>query len=165
MRTVAVAEFGKDHWSLLAYVETRCVDAAQGMGRLERSRMRCNPQSHPLLSAGAPWRAHYGSRLRGFFDFEQRSDPEKAAAAGLLLLDHDDWDCLDDLQAAGLLQVQSLANPCVSLTPAGVRVSAALRAHKLTGGQFATFVASPELWAPADDASAALPSAVSLSPT
>lgn len=139
MRRVQETEFGKDHWSLLAYVETRCVDGVQGLAQLERNRMRCNPKSHPLLAARAPWKAEYGSRLRGFFAFPDRADAQKAAAAGLLLLDHDDWDCLDDLQAAGLLEIQSLANPCVQLTARGIAVSASLRAHKMAGGVFANF--------------------------
>lgn len=139
MRTVAESEFGKDHWSLLAYVEARCVDGVQGLAQLGRSRMRCNPVSHPLLAAGAPWKAEYGSRLRGYFQFPERADAQKAAAAGLLMLDHDDWDCLDDLQTAGLLEIQSLANPCAQLTARGIAVSAALRAHKMAGGVFANF--------------------------
>lgn len=32
--------FGKDHWSLLAYVETCCVDGQDGIGTLDRRRLR-----------------------------------------------------------------------------------------------------------------------------
>lgn len=78
--------FGKDHWSLLAYVETCCVDGQDGIGTLDRRRLRCNENNHPLLKgAYSPtgWQPSYSTRLAGFFDFADRSDTPKAVAAGL----------------------------------------------------------------------------------
>lgn len=49
---VTPATWGRDHWSTLAYIETRIVDHS---GVPSREHMRCDPKRHPLL-------AHDGSR-------------------------------------------------------------------------------------------------------
>lgn len=143
-QTTPVSQFGKDHWSLLAYVETRCVDGKTGVGQLAHTHMRGNPQTHPLL-ANTPWKPHFGTRLKDFFSFEHRSDALKAIAAGLMLDGHDDWDCLDDLAAAGYVEILSLANGHVRMTDAGLELAAQLRHHKARGGQFASFVPGPSV--------------------
>lgn len=138
-----VEKFGKDHWSLLAYVESCCVDGASGQGQLRRDRMRCNPQTHRMVagpySHGDLWVQRHSTRLAGFFESPDRNDPEKAIAAGLQLRDHDDWDCLEDLQAAGFIEVRSLVNGYVTMTDKGCEVAARLRAHKAGGAMFANF--------------------------
>lgn len=136
---IPVELFSKDHWSTFAYVESRCVDGKDGLGTLECNRMRCNPSRHPLLSGGAPWREGYSTRLSGFFDSPDRHDANKAIEQGLMAAGHDDWDCLDDLEAAGLVEVISLAQCVVRLTSEGLRVSSLLRQHKAQGGNFARF--------------------------
>lgn len=134
----SVSSFGKDHWSLMAYVESCCVDGKDGVGQLALARMRTNEVTHPLLAVNGPmckWQPTWGTRLFGFFAAEQGS-PERAA---LQLTAHDDWDCLDDLAAAGFVEILSMANGAVRMLPAGLKVSAALREHKATGGMFAHF--------------------------
>lgn len=135
---VSIERFGKDHWSLLAYIETCCVDSAQeGIGTLDNRRMRCHPK-HPkqhivVHGAGGGWQESYGTRLRGFFGPDNQTHPEHR------LPDHDDWDCLDDIEAAGLVEVLNVANGFVRMTPAGIEVAAALRKHKALGGTLASF--------------------------
>ena len=138
---VAVERFGKDHWSLLAYVETRCVDGKGGVGSLVPAHLRGNPATHPLLANYLPtgWKQSYSTRLKGFFQYPGRGDPARAIADGFMVDGHDDWDCLDDLEAAGYLEVLSLSNPAVQLTPLGIEVAAKLRKHKAQGGLFASF--------------------------
>jgi len=140
-----VSQFGKDHWSLLAYVESCCVDGSEGVGRLFPSRMRGNPATHPLLAhlPASAWKLTYSTRLQGFFDYEHRSDAAKAIEAGWMLANHDDWDCLNDLEAAGYVEVLSLGNPAVRMTELGQEVAGKLRAHKALGGQFAQFSLTP----------------------
>lgn len=139
-----MSRWGKDHWSLLGYVETLCVDAMGDVGKIDRSRMRCNGVEHPLLASQADfaWQRTWGTRLAGFFDFPQRNDAAAAEAQGLQLTQHDDWDCLDDLADAGMIEILSLANGGVRLLPDGVAMAARLRVHKQQGGMFATFVPS-----------------------
>ena len=135
-------DFGKDHWSLLAYVEDRCVNGKDGVGTLSRSRLSCNPDKHPMLSAGNEWQPSYSTRLKGFFQFEERSDYLKASAAGVQVNGHDDWDCLNDLEAAGYIEIISLVNGLIVMTDLGRAISAELRAHKSSGGHFSTFDSS-----------------------
>ena len=132
MKTVPVPRFGKDHWSLLAYVETRCVDSIGNTGTLDPLRMRCNPKRHPMMAVSRfgerKWEPTYGTRLR-------------MTRTGRVpqLRTHDDWDCLEDLDAAGLVEVVSLVNGFVRMTSSGLKIAATLRAHKAEGGVFATF--------------------------
>lgn len=137
---VAVSMFGKDHWSMFAYLETCCVDGKAGWGRLAPSRMRTNGQKRPELAENVPWRAKFGTRLQSFFELVGREDPELAAAAGLQLLDHDDWDCLADLEAAGFVVVAPGERGQARLTELGFAVAAEVRKHKASGHQFSSFV-------------------------
>ncbi len=123
--TISPALFGKDHWSLLAYVETRCVD---DKGKLDKRHLRCNPKGAHSIHAvnanilGPRWEPTWGTRIKGG-----------------QLDQHDDWCCLEDLEAAGYVEITSAVNAFVKLTKAGVAMAALLRAHKAAGGQFATF--------------------------
>jgi len=136
---VPTEKFGKDHWSTLAYVGCRVVD---NNGTLDREHMRCNADRHPGLANSAnricTWDPEHGTRLGGYFDAKDKTK--------LLLSDHDDWDCLDDLEAAGLIRIGgSGINPLVSLTDAGRNVEAQLRKHKSNGGMFANFGGAVDL--------------------
>lgn len=132
--SISVEQFGKDHWSLLAYVETRCVDYK---GELDREHLRCNEKIRPMLKGyrtagpGMGWKPEYGTRLKGYF--EDRTNK------ALKLEDHDDWDCLDDLEDAGYIEILSLVNGWVTLTKLGSEVSSKLRLHKAQGKMFADF--------------------------
>lgn len=165
---VPVEKFGEDHWSTLAYVETRIVDHN---GLLAADHMRCHTGRHPMLHAARRWSSgsddmKYPTRLKG----------------GEPLPDHDDYDCIDDLIAAGLLRVHMprphpdgravylthhnamvtsrmlngldvpspyfttgmneqvlMAAAAFTLTDEGRRIAAQLRAHKGAGFTFAAF--------------------------
>lgn len=137
---VPVEKFCKDHWSTFGYAESRCVDGIKGVGTLDRAKMRCNGNKRPMLGANLAWDQKWGTRLMGYFEFSDRGVAAKAEAAGLQLLDHDDWDCLDDLAAHGFIEIISQAQGAVRMTPLGNEVAAALRKHKSEGGMFADFV-------------------------
>lgn len=139
-QVVPVEKFCKDHWSTFAYAETRCVEGSKGVGTLDRAKMRCNGNKRTLMGANLAWDQKWGTRLMGFFDFHDRGDPAKAQAAGLQVLEHDDWDCLDDLAAHGFIEIMSQTQGAVRMTPLGNEVAGALRKHKTQGGMFADFV-------------------------
>lgn len=91
--------FGKDHYSTLLYVEGRGVDHG---GRLDHDHMRCDLSRHPVL-AGA------GRAAEPFGKPDGRAYPTVLREVGgeaAELTDHDDYDCLDDLTAAGWLTVR-----------------------------------------------------------
>lgn len=136
---VPITQFGKDHWTTFAYAETCVVDQQP----LDKRRIRCNDNTHRIHAVNrnpypgdiGPWEPKDGTRLFGFFD---KRDPQ------LQLPNHDDWDCLNDLEAAGLLEVMSEAIARVVLTEEGHKAAAALRVHKSKGGNFAGFTYATE---------------------
>jgi len=116
-KPITPEKWGKDHWSLLGYVAS-CFD-----GEIDRRRLRCNPDRHPFTDQ-AGWQDSYSTRLQ---------DQTETA------LGHDDWDCLNDLEDAGMVEVLSAVNGMVWLTELGSAVAFQLRTHKCNGGTFATF--------------------------
>jgi hypothetical protein len=106
---IEMSRWGRDHWSLLLFIETICVDHAGVIGYGDGrgfAAMRNDVTRHPHRG-GDPYRG-----------------PHKPAptylANGEEVANHDDWDCLDDLEAAGLLEnVGTGVNPVIKLTDAG----------------------------------------------
>lgn len=118
-REINIKEFGKDHWSLFAYIETRCVDYK---GVLDLNHLRLDPVSYP-------------TRLFGYF--EDQSNPN------LTVSGHSDLDCIDDLKEEGLIvDTGTGLNSIYKLTDYGVKVASELRAHKSSRKHFAQFVCS-----------------------
>jgi hypothetical protein len=137
MKPVPIKKWGKDHYSLLALIETLCVDLKGVVSDKHRRSFRTNIKRHPaygyfpLGANGHKWNPEYGSRLKGFFE---KQDPK------LRLNQHDDWDCVEDFENAGVLENKgSGMNPLFVLTPLGRALAAELRAHKQGGGNFAGF--------------------------
>jgi len=120
-------KFGKDHWSLLAYVETRCIDYK---GVLALVHLR----SMNRALSGMEWKPEWGTRLSGFWNDDGTTNPD------LKLPEHDDFDCLDDLEEAGYIKSLGTGlNPAYKLTKEGVKVCSKLRQHKSAGKHFSQF--------------------------
>jgi hypothetical protein len=139
--SIPMEQWGKDHFSLLAYVESRCVDHG---GRPDFDHMRANPATHPhhigpnvargMRGGLLKWEPSYGTRLKGFWNPDKTEDPTKQ------LPDHDDWDCWEDMEAEGLIKDAGTGmNPIAKMTEKGLEIAALLRAHKAAGGNFAGF--------------------------
>lgn len=120
--------WGKDHWSTLAYAETRTVDYK---GILDNRHMRCNSRLHRVFAHQADG-SDYPTRLRNG-EIEER---------------HDDWSCLEDAVAMDLIKMQwqkpsakifGGATAKVQFTPEGLRIVADLRAYKASGRNYAEF--------------------------
>lgn len=142
---VPVESWGRDHWSTLAYLETRVVDHR---GRINHDHMRCHAGRHPAM-------LHAKRRGLLFGTGDGSQYPTKLRDGELP--DHDDYDCIDDMIAAGLVTVtmppapemtlvtgvveaELMTRASYALTKLGQRVSADLRAHKGNGGSWASFV-------------------------
>lgn len=101
-----------------------------------RTNRRRNPGLvGPRVARGqlGEWKSEYGSRLAGFFE-------AKGNKTALQIPEHDDWDCADDLEAAGLIKIcGSGIHPFYRMTPLGIKVASLLRNHKTNGGHFAGF--------------------------
>lgn len=125
---VPVELFGKDHWSTLAYIETKLVDGGGYSVRFD-PRMRQNRRHFRHLSGnkqnGVPMDVNAGSRL----------------ADGTFIKGHDDWQCVQDMLHIGWFKGTDGdwdAGMPLKLTPLGVVAAAAVREHKMSGGNFAT---------------------------
>lgn len=160
---VHMKDWGKDHWSLLGYVESCCADpgsdkliplkvGAEGLrecqcAQLNLVRMRINERRHPEYKArirgGGPkfgWESSWGTRLIRYFDSDK---PEHKAKH--LIPSHDDWDCLEDFAREKLLEIISGANVIVRPTKTGFRLMNKLRDFKAQGGSFCDFGKKTEL--------------------
>lgn len=102
---VPVARWGKDHWTTFAYVETRWVDHR---GMLGHDQMRCDRHRHPVFYAAKRRTTAFGSDVDGA-RYPTRLKTLSPGADGrwgvAALPGHDDYDCLDDVIRAGLVQV------------------------------------------------------------
>lgn len=131
-----IYQFGKDHWSLFAYVEFRVMNH---QGRLDLVHLRIkNPAlQQNRMGISSEWKPEYGTRLFGYFEKKNSK---------LLLTDHDDFDCLDDLEEAGLIESFGTGiNPAYKLTKKGVSVMGALTLHKQEDKNFCDFVFDEKL--------------------
>lgn len=142
---VDVRDFSKDHWSLFGYIESRVHShqVAPATGELNRDNLRINENGdYPILANNfggyysRQWKEEYGSRLVGYFLENNKFDTSKR------LDQHDDINCLNDLENAGLIEVISLVNLFVKLTKRGQSVASELRAWKNSGKMYYNFVAS-----------------------
>lgn len=118
---IPIEDFGRDHWSTFAYIETCVVDCG---GRVAKERMRCIHKRHLFFAHRGGDASAYPTRLRG----------------GRKRNEHDDWDCLDDIEVAGLIEnIGTGLNPIFLLTDFGREVAGKLRGHKGQGGTFDEF--------------------------
>lgn len=125
MEKIEMKRFGRDHWSTLAYIETRCVDH-KGVPGLDQ--MRCNPDEHPGLCGRGGWSGKYSSKLKD----------------GSQVEGHDDWHCVEDLEREGLLRWEGTGmHPIFVLTDKGWKVAGQLRRHLAEGKGASKF--SPEV--------------------
>jgi hypothetical protein len=89
---IPIAYWGRDHWSMLMYVETRIVDYD---GKLSRAHIRSKTRTG--------WQPIHGTKL---LSYDWTLAPPANLEAGNIRPDHDDYDCLKDMQAVGLLTQQ-----------------------------------------------------------
>ena len=133
--------WGRDHWSVLALVESWCVEGVggtPGYGKPDFRKIQTNMNRHAGVLSYDPIfgqpedGAHYGIRLR---DGTELAGPE-----------YDEWDCLDDAEREGLIEnVGTGFNPVFKMTDRGNMVFGLLRSHKANGGSFGTFDVMPHL--------------------
>jgi hypothetical protein len=132
---IPIEQWGKDHWSTFAYIETRTVD---GKGLVDNQRMRCNPRLHRELANISP----FSRVVDGSGSPTRLKNGEEQYC-------HDDWSCVEDMVKAGLVTAEFRIKYFdrvfggnivrVKLTEKGLEVAAALRAHKANGGNFSNF--------------------------
>lgn len=143
---VPMRNWGRDHWSTLLYIETRAVDHR---GVLDNQHMRTNARLHRELLGKAQFR-----------DGMHGEHPTRLAD-GSLLERHDDWSCIEDFAAHGLLLAQFRPTPRsqhmagapfantearIIMLSKGVALVHAIRQHKRDGGHTSNFFYRPTSW-------------------
>lgn len=137
------ARWGRDHWSTLAYIDSRMTDFGEPylMGidpkmRTKRRHLRVFAEANAFNSAKA--RTYY--RTRGQTTIGQ--DDGSRLRDNTIVRNHDDFDCIQDFAAAGLLTVtpdKIEPGTAISFSDKGREVMGALRLHKQAGGQWIDF--------------------------
>lgn len=132
---IPIEQWGKDHWSTFAYLETRAVDAR---GMIDNRQMRCDSRVHREFA----WQLASG-------EWCDASDYPTCLKDGETVDRHDDWSCLEDTVAADLVMVQwrrhyydksfGCNRAKVALTKRGWQIAMQLRRHKASGGKYADF--------------------------
>lgn len=114
---IDIKDFGKDHWSLLAYIEhinvnEKCIPDPRKMREIHGKRA---PMGNPFSSSNYPTRTKKGA-----------------------VYNHDDY--AEDLEKVGLITIEGTgANPMYILTDYGWEVASRLRKHKAKGNNFQSF--------------------------
>jgi hypothetical protein len=125
---ISMERWGHDHWSVLGYLETRIVD---NHGVIRNQQMRCNTRLHRAFAHSVDGAVH-PTRLR----------------EGVVET-HDDWSCLEDMVAAGLVVAEfrqqnnyffGSSEARVRFTSLGQDIALQLRAHKQNAGDWSDFV-------------------------
>lgn len=127
---ISMDRWGHDHWSVLGYIETCIVD---NYGIIKNQRMRCNTRLHREFAHSVDGAMHPTRLREGVVE------------------NHDDWSCLEDMVAAGLVVAEfrqqnnyffGSSEARVRFTPLGQQIALQLRAHKQDGGDWANFTPS-----------------------
>ncbi len=140
---IPVAQWGKDHWATLAYMETVMVE----MGFFQVGadpRMRSNRRHFRVMAEGCPKPARASHGRPGVVMLAEHGTRLKG---GGFVSDHDDWMCVQDMAHAGLLSVSAdriQPGAKIKLSDLGVKLMNQLRAFKAGGGMFAKFEPAAE---------------------
>lgn len=135
-------QFSKDHWSLLAYIESRVHNykVAPFTGELNKDHLRINPNGDygvlatPIrFTHERTWKEDYGTRLWGYWGKGEKIDYSKR------LPQHDDVNCLIDFEESKFIEIISLVNFYIKFTKKGQRIASELREWKNAGNAFYNF--------------------------
>ena len=136
---IEMERWGRDHWSLLAYIESRCVNGIGGIGTPEHVRIQTNLNRHPGMANYSPVT---GGKIDGSEWGIRLANGETLPGP-----DYDEWDCIDDLEIQGLiLNIGTGINPSYSMMPFGKVVASKYRAFRASGGHVNDFRYDPA-WA------------------
>lgn len=134
---IPLQRWGKDHWSTFAFVAHWCAEyGSQGFAVASprhRRQMRVDADIHPGLAhsleiAGA---RRYPTRLNDGTEVER----------------HDDYSCVEDMEAEGLVEWGGTGlNPVLRMTARGLTAAGVVATHKTEGGQFGDRWLSLRVW-------------------
>lgn len=145
---IDMVRWSVDHWTLLRYLAERARAAPEGCpATIEYARMRINPQSHKVqflvASEWRPgedrWSGSDGTRLVGYDEVGLTKDQAETRETEVQSPCHDDFDCIEDLEEEGLLEIISTARGEFALTASGASLAARVDAHATEHGSLDGF--------------------------
>ena len=144
---IPMAHWGRDHWTTLAYMDHVMTDCAGFEVGLD-PRMRSNRHNYRIMFPRAARRPARLGQTAAAQALAIAMKPEHTSrlSGGAVSTNHDDWSCIQDMAAAGLLTVDpSGVEPGEVLhwSDAGRALAAELRAHKAAGGNCSVFQPTP----------------------
>jgi len=120
MEKIKIEAWGKDHWSLYAYIGARCMDYK---GVLDHRHMRGGGTISPGEKRGIPAGEAYPTMTKNGEIFG-----------------HDDFNCLDDIEEAGLVENMGTGIlPVCRFTENGYEILKQLQKHRMEGGNYQRF--------------------------
>jgi hypothetical protein len=138
---ISIDQFGRDHWSTLAYIDCVMIDCAGFQVGFD-ARMRQGRRHYRVMHEECPRPKRVGiSTAALVMDLEHSTvlrDGSKVAG-------HDDWHCVQDLATAGIFtaRVEDIQpGETLHLSDFGRALANDLRAHKASGGSWKDFVPS-----------------------
>lgn len=146
---VPVTKFGKDHWSTLAYMETVMVECGGFQVGFDCRMRQARRNTRVMLDeCRSPKRTTSFNPVPPFGWDDKWST---FLGDGSQVMGHDDWDCVQDMAAAGFLSFRKGKRAKVAaaedvqpkvvlhLSDLGRAMADRVRAHKAKGGSFANF--------------------------
>jgi hypothetical protein len=94
---VPMALWGLDHWSTYAYIASRITNHG---GTLASAHMRCNMRLHSRMAYTTP-----------LFGHSVTCNQPTILRDGSEFFNHDDWSCVEDFLAAGLIEGTVIDRP------------------------------------------------------
>lgn len=131
--------FGKDHWTVLMYAHTHCLQS--GFRVVLDAHMRHNRRNYRVLRSSA---AHLQAATRSSQQWARVMEAGHATLTfdGSLVEGHDDWDCCQDLVEAGYLEGEVEPLEYLKITEKGMKAVSEITLHKQSGGAYRTFTPS-----------------------
>jgi hypothetical protein len=130
--------WGKGHWSILAYIEAVMVECAGFQVGFD-PRMTQNRRNFRVMQEMCP-RPKRTSTPHGGVAMDDKWST--LLNNSQRVIGHDDWCCIQDIAAEGLLSATSFEpKDTLHLSEKGKDLAAKLRVHKQEGGMYATFTA------------------------
>lgn len=138
---IPIEFWGVDHWSTLAYMDAVMVDCGGFEVGLD-ARMRSNRRNYQVMAQQNPAPRRPGNANPGRHAVVMRVEHGTRLNNQQTVENHDDWSCIQDMAAAGLLnktvdKVEPRAK--LAFSSMGRAISSALRDHKTHGGRYANF--------------------------
>ena len=135
---VDMSRWSSDHWMLLRYLADRAGKAPKGgPATIEYARLRINRQNHLVQFLAISewglgekqWSRPDSTRLDAHDEAMLTGDPDKIEEAMSQVPYHDDFDCIEEMEDEGLLEIISTARGEFTLTSSGARIATLIEAH------------------------------------